>query len=100
MLAPPALSSDADVLRRIVWSLGPRYYRYRMLSAISRARPFGATDKYDLPTGLPQYPAGFAEPRLEPRYPQQFAEIMAGQKPFNAMKRACLTALGMSGSGR
>jgi hypothetical protein len=45
---------------------------------------FGATDKYDLATGLPQYPEGFAEPQLAPRYPQQLAEIMAGQMPLSA----------------
>jgi len=45
---------------------------------------FGATDKYDLATGLPQYPDGFAEPQLEPRYPQRLAEIMAGQMPLSA----------------
>jgi hypothetical protein len=45
---------------------------------------FGATDKYDLATGLPQYPDGFAEPQLEPRYPQQLAEIMAGELPLSA----------------
>ena len=45
---------------------------------------FGATDKYDLATGLPQYPQGFAEPQLEPRYPQQLAEIMAAQTPLSA----------------
>ena len=45
---------------------------------------FGATDKYDLATGLPQYPDGYAEPQLEPRYPQQLAEIMAGQMPLSA----------------
>ncbi len=45
---------------------------------------FGATDKYDLTTGLPLYPQGFAEPELVPRYPQQLAEIMAGQLPLSA----------------
>jgi hypothetical protein len=45
---------------------------------------FGATDKYDLTTGLPRYPEGFAEPELMPRYPQQLAEIMAGQMPLSA----------------
>jgi hypothetical protein len=45
---------------------------------------FGATDKYDLATGLPKYPEGFAEPQLTPRYPQQSAEIMAGRMPFSA----------------
>jgi hypothetical protein len=45
---------------------------------------FGATDKYDLATGLPKYPEGFAEPQLMPRYPQQLAEIMAGRMPLSA----------------
>jgi hypothetical protein len=45
---------------------------------------FGATDKYDLATGLPKYPEGFAEPQLVPRYPQQLAEIMAGRMPLSA----------------
>ena len=38
---------------------------------------FGATDKYDLGTGLPRTRMVFAEPQLVPRYPQQLAEIMA-----------------------
>jgi hypothetical protein len=45
---------------------------------------FGATDKYDLATGLPKYPEGFAEPQRVPRYPQQRAEIMAGPVPLSA----------------
>jgi hypothetical protein len=45
---------------------------------------FGATDKYDLATGMPLYPEGFVEPQLIPRYPQQLAEIMAGQVPLSA----------------
>ncbi|HTX23332.1 MAG TPA: hypothetical protein VMD03_01640 [Steroidobacteraceae bacterium] len=45
---------------------------------------FGATDKYDLATGLPTYPDGFADPQLVPRYPQQLAEIMAARMPLSA----------------
>lgn len=45
---------------------------------------FGATDKYDLNTGLPRYPDGFVDPQLEPRYPQQLAEIMAARLPLSA----------------
>jgi hypothetical protein len=41
----------------------------------------GATDKYDLATGLPRYPDGFADPGRAPRYPQDQAEIMAGRTP-------------------
>ncbi|HEV2271547.1 MAG TPA: hypothetical protein VGR92_19020 [Steroidobacteraceae bacterium] len=135
--APPALDSGAGVLTRIVWSLRLRYYRHRVIAAVS-PRPqiamfllyhdparvsslphsaglqrgltavvhlfasrsqeaqnrivmahellhtFGATDKYDLATGLPKYPDGFADPQLLPRYPQQLAEIMAVKTPLGA----------------
>jgi hypothetical protein len=46
----------------------------------------GASDKYDLATNLPLYPAGYAEPALTPRYPQASAEIMAGRTPLSATK--------------
>jgi hypothetical protein len=39
----------------------------------------GASDKYDPATLAPQFPAGFAEPDLDPLYPQELAEIMAGR---------------------
>jgi len=39
----------------------------------------GAKDKYDFETGYPHYPDGFANPDEEPRFPQNRAEIMAGQ---------------------
>ena len=135
--APPALEPGAGVFTRIVWSLRLRYYRHRMVAAVS-PRPqiamfllyhdpalasslphsaglqrgltavvhlfasrsqeaqnrivmahellhtFGATDKYDLSTGLPKYPDGFADPQLSPPYPQQLAEIMAVKTPLSA----------------
>ena len=43
----------------------------------------GATDKYDLATTLPVFPLGYAEPDLNPRYPQHWAEIMAGRTPVS-----------------
>lgn len=43
----------------------------------------GATDKYELNTLLPLYPAGYAEPEKTPLLPQEFAEIMAGRIPIN-----------------
>jgi len=43
----------------------------------------GATDKYDLKSGLPLYPIGYAEPELTPRYPQDYAEIMGGKIPLS-----------------
>lgn len=45
---------------------------------------FGATDKYDLATGLPIYPQGYAEPQREPRLPQRKAEIMGGRVPIDS----------------
>ena len=42
----------------------------------------GATDKYDLSTGIPHYPEGFAESQKQPLYPQLKAEIMGGRIPI------------------
>jgi hypothetical protein len=38
----------------------------------------GATDKYGR-AGQPRFPDGYADPEKEPRYPQDYAEIMAGR---------------------
>lgn len=43
----------------------------------------GATDKYDLGTGRPQFPDGYADPERRPLYPQRQAEIMAGRIPID-----------------
>jgi hypothetical protein len=42
---------------------------------------FGASDKYT-GNGAPLFPAGYAEPQRIPRFPQRFAEIMAGRVPL------------------
>lgn len=47
---------------------------------------FGATDKYDLVTGQPIFPLGYANPEQQPRYPQERAEIMGGYVPFSETK--------------
>ncbi len=44
----------------------------------------GATDKYNLTTGLPLFPDGYAEPELQPRYPQKEAELMGAYIPISA----------------
>lgn len=44
----------------------------------------GATDKYDPATLAPLYPIGYAEPDLEPRFPQELTEIMAGRYALDA----------------
>lgn len=41
-----------------------------------------ATDKYDLASGLPSFPDGYAEPDKQPRLPQQYAELMGGRVPL------------------
>jgi hypothetical protein len=46
----------------------------------------GATDKYDLSTGQPLFPEGYAEPHREPLWPQRFAEVMGGRIPLAADK--------------
>lgn len=42
---------------------------------------FGAIDKYT-ERDVPVYPEGYAEPLRSPRYPQRYAEIMAGRVPL------------------
>jgi hypothetical protein len=37
--APPVLAPQASVLARLAWSLKLRYYRWRMLSGLKRAKP-------------------------------------------------------------
>lgn len=49
---------------------------------------FGAKDKYDLATGQPLYPVGYAHPFQQPRYPQTQAEIMAGHMAITANQSA------------
>jgi hypothetical protein len=44
----------------------------------------GATDKYELATGTPIHPIGFAHPDRKPLYPQTHAELMAGRIPVDA----------------
>ena len=41
-----------------------------------------ASDKYDLNANLPLFPQGYAEPYVQPVYPQQLAEVMAGKLPM------------------
>lgn len=42
---------------------------------------FGAKDKYDLVTGQPHFPEGYAFPHQTPLFPQSKAELMAGHLP-------------------
>ncbi len=44
----------------------------------------GAGDEYDLGSGAPLFPWGFADPQQQPLYQQQRAEIMAGRRALTA----------------
>jgi hypothetical protein len=44
----------------------------------------GASDKYDLGSGAPLFPTGYAARDRDPLYPQEQAEIMAGRRPLSA----------------
>jgi len=53
----------------------------------------GAYDKYDKKTLCPRFPEGFAEPDLDPLYPQEIAEIMGGRIPLGKGKYAQVKSL-------
>lgn len=53
--------------------------RNQIVLAHELLHTLGATDKYDLATGQPLAPAGLGDPDQEPRYPQQWGELMAGR---------------------
>jgi hypothetical protein len=48
----------------------------------------GATDKYDRATLQPQEPDGLGEPDRSPRFPQDYAEVMAGRIAVSAREAA------------
>ena len=51
----------------------------QMVVAHEVLHTLGASDKYDLSTGLPLHPQGFADPDRAPLFPQESAELMAGR---------------------
>jgi len=55
----------------------------------------GATDKYDLQTGQPLHPDGYAEPQRAPLHPQRFAELMAGRIPISSNRAQQAEALAL-----
>jgi hypothetical protein len=67
---------------------GDKTYTKQNLVVISHEllHTLSATDKYDLNTGFPIYPDGYAEPDKKPRYPQTYAELMGGYVPINEAK--------------
>jgi hypothetical protein len=67
-----------------VFATGSQEAQNRIVMAHELLHTFGATDKYDLETGVPTFPDGFVDPEQQPRYPQQLAEIMAARLPISA----------------
>jgi hypothetical protein len=53
----------------------------------------GATDKYEAGSDAPHFPDGYGDPRQEPLYPQQTAELMAGRRMLSAVKWTQATGL-------
>jgi len=53
----------------------------------------GASDKYDSTSGQPHFPHGVAEPDLNPRYPQRYAEIMGGRIAISEFEAMVPTSL-------
>lgn len=46
----------------------------------------GASDKYDLASSVPHFPAGYADPLKKPLHPQKMAEIMGGRIPLTSTR--------------
>ena len=57
--------------------------RNNVVIAHEMLHTLGATDKYDLQTGQPIYPEGYAVPDQVPLLPQTLAEIMGGTVPLS-----------------
>lgn len=92
-----ALYHDPDLTQQVAHSLGlekgligvANLYADKALAGRNQVvlthellHTVGASDKYDLASGAPLYPDGYAEPLREPRLPQLQAEIMAGRIPL------------------
>ena len=60
----------------------------------------GATDKYVLSTGEPNFPEGYAEPDKRPLFPQQRAEIMGGRIPVTSFSSVMPSSLEQCKIGR
>lgn len=81
---PHSLGLEKGLIGVVHAFAGRRYTRRNnVIVAHELLHTLGAKDKYDLATGLPIFPIGFANPENDPLYPQNRAEIMAGRIPIN-----------------
>ena len=62
--------------------------RNQLIIAHEFLHTIGATDKYNLESGQPIYPEGYAEPDKRPRLPQRYTEVMGGRKAISKTKSA------------
>jgi len=60
----------------------------------------GATDKYIVATGNPEFPFGFAAPNQRPLFPQTEAEIMGGRIPLSSFDSVMPDSLAQCRIGR
>jgi hypothetical protein len=58
--------------------------RNQVVMAHELLHVFGATDKYIMGSGEPEYPFGYADPNQVPLYPQTRAEITGGRIPLTS----------------
>ena len=81
---PHSLGLEKGLIGVVHAYAGRRFTRKNnVIVAHELLHTLGATDKYNLATGLPIYPDGYANPENVPRYPQNRAEVMAGRIPIN-----------------
>ncbi len=69
----------------VVNGFGSKAYsgRNNVVIAHEMLHTLGAADKYDVRSGQPIFPQGFADPHQDPPYPQTRAELMAGHIPIS-----------------
>ena len=58
--------------------------RNNVVIAHEMLHTLGATDKYDAANNQPVYPHGYAQPGIDPLYPQYMAELMGGRIPLSS----------------
>lgn len=89
----PALAHSYGIAKALVgvanvFASRAEQSRNQIVIAHELFHTLGATDKYDLRTDQPLYPAGYAEPDRVPRLPQAEAELMAGRVPLTPTRAA------------
>jgi hypothetical protein len=94
-----SMASRRDGLGVVFAPLGRKHLPYSAaLLAHELLHTFGATDKYDGARCI--YPDGFAEPELEPVYPQRWSEIMGLGIPLEPGRERRVGALSDCKVGR